>query len=74
MESQQEQASAAGAREPGADEQPPNQGERYEQGDRSQQQQYEQGDPAAAEGEDPFHLLERQGEHRAPLRGQDPTP
>ena len=41
-----------------ADEQPPNQSERYEQGERSQQRQYEQGDPGAAEGEDPFHVIE----------------
>ena len=41
-----------------AGEQPPNQGERYEQEERSQQRQYEQGDPGAVEGEDPFDILE----------------
>ena len=40
-----------------AEDRPPNQGERYEQGDNSRQEQYEQGVPAATQGEDPFHHL-----------------
>jgi len=68
METQQEQQTAA------ADEQqPPNQGERYEQGDRSQQQQYELGNPGAAKGEDPFHLLEREVGTGPSTRCQDPA-
>ncbi|MFC1413505.1 hypothetical protein ACEZCY_29690 [Streptacidiphilus sp. N1-12] len=54
MATQREQATAERT---GDQPQPPNQGERYEQGERSQQRQYEQGDPRATEGEDPFHLL-----------------
>jgi hypothetical protein len=57
MEAQQQR------QQPEADEQPSNQGERYEQGERSQQQQYELGDPGATAGEDPFHLLAHEDEH-----------
>ena len=67
MGTRREQDGAAGARGADADEQPPNQGERYEQGERSQQRQYEQGDPGATEGEDPFHQVERD---EAAVRGR----
>ena len=47
------------------------QGERYEQGERSQQRQYELGDPGAESGKDPFHDVEQLASHSDGTRDTD---